>query len=137
MSKQKVPDNAIPSEKMTGRERMRHRAAKDAVARYEATRVGTRPATRTPAGAREVPSAPGPMFDGHWRTNASADGDAGGHAMAFRCADVGYPHCNWHVEGESAGELLPQIQKHAAEVHRLALKNLSRQRIERAIRTAM
>ena len=36
----------------------------------------------------------------------------------FHCKDVGYD-CEWHLEGTSEEEMLPIIEKHAAEVHNL------------------
>jgi predicted small metal-binding protein len=36
----------------------------------------------------------------------------------FACKDVGY-NCTWQLEGESEEEMLPIIEKHAAEVHNL------------------
>ncbi len=36
----------------------------------------------------------------------------------FHCKDVGYD-CTWELEGKSEEEMLPQIEKHAAEVHHL------------------
>ncbi len=36
----------------------------------------------------------------------------------FRCKDVGYD-CEWHLKGSSEEEMLPVIEKHAAEVHNL------------------
>ena len=36
----------------------------------------------------------------------------------FHCKDVGYD-CEWHLEGGSEEEMLPVIEKHAAEVHNL------------------
>ncbi len=36
----------------------------------------------------------------------------------FHCKDVGYA-CEWHLEGRSEEEMLPVIEKHAAEVHNL------------------
>jgi len=36
----------------------------------------------------------------------------------FHRKDVGYD-CDWHLEGQSEDEMLPVIEKHAAEVHNL------------------
>ncbi len=36
----------------------------------------------------------------------------------FHCKDVGY-ECEWQLEGSSEDEMLPVIEKHAAEVHNL------------------
>lgn len=36
----------------------------------------------------------------------------------FACKDVGY-ECTWHLEGDSEEQMLPIIEKHAAEVHNL------------------
>ncbi len=36
----------------------------------------------------------------------------------FHCKDVGYD-CTWELEGKSEEEMLPVIEKHAAEVHNL------------------
>ena len=36
----------------------------------------------------------------------------------FHCKDVGY-NCPWHLEGDSEDQMLPAIEKHAAEVHNL------------------
>ena len=36
----------------------------------------------------------------------------------FHCNDVGYD-CTWSLEGTSEEEMLPRIEKHAAEVHNL------------------
>ena len=36
----------------------------------------------------------------------------------FHCKDVGYD-CEWQLEGNSEEEMLPVIEKHAAEVHNL------------------
>lgn len=37
---------------------------------------------------------------------------------SFHCKDVGYD-CEWHLEGSSEDEMLPVIERHAAEVHNL------------------
>ena len=36
----------------------------------------------------------------------------------FHCKDVGYD-CEWQTEGPSEEEMIPRIEKHAAEVHNL------------------
>jgi len=36
----------------------------------------------------------------------------------FHCKDVGY-ECEWQLEGSSEEEMLPVIEKHAADVHNL------------------
>lgn len=36
----------------------------------------------------------------------------------FACKDVGY-ECTWELEGESEAEMLPVIEEHAKEVHKL------------------
>ena len=36
----------------------------------------------------------------------------------FSCKDVGYD-CAWHLEGSSEEEMLPKIERHAADVHNL------------------
>ena len=36
----------------------------------------------------------------------------------FACEDVGYD-CAWQLEGDSEDQMLPIIEKHAAEVHNL------------------
>lgn len=54
----------------------------------------------------------------------------------FRCADVGYTECPWHLEGSSEQEMLPRIEQHAAEVHHLELKEEAREHVLQAIREA-
>jgi len=44
--------------------------------------------------------------------------DATDNKKTFHCKDVGYD-CDWHLEGASAEEMLPEIERHAAEVHNL------------------
>ena len=36
----------------------------------------------------------------------------------FACRNVGYD-CTWELEGDSEEQMLPTIEKHAAEVHNL------------------
>jgi predicted small metal-binding protein len=36
----------------------------------------------------------------------------------FACKDVGY-NCTWELDGDSEDQMLPIIEKHAAEVHNL------------------
>lgn len=36
----------------------------------------------------------------------------------FHCKDVGYD-CEWQLEGDSEEQMLPIIEKHAADVHNL------------------
>jgi predicted small metal-binding protein len=36
----------------------------------------------------------------------------------FACKDVGY-ECSWELDGDSEDQMLPTIEKHAAEVHNL------------------
>ena len=36
----------------------------------------------------------------------------------FRCKDVGYD-CEWHLEGDSEEQMLPEIEAHAMKVHSL------------------
>lgn len=36
----------------------------------------------------------------------------------FACKDVGYD-CTWTLDGENEEQMLPVIEKHAAEVHNL------------------
>jgi predicted small metal-binding protein len=51
----------------------------------------------------------------------------------FRCADVGYTECDWHLEGNSDEEMLPQIENHALEVHHLELKDEAIEHVKKAI----
>ncbi len=51
----------------------------------------------------------------------------------FRCADVGYKECNWHLEGNSEEEMIPQIEQHALDVHHLELKGEAVQHVHQAI----
>ena len=51
----------------------------------------------------------------------------------FRCADVGYSECDWHLEGNSEEEMLPQIEDHAFRTHHLELKDEALQHIRNAI----
>ncbi len=54
----------------------------------------------------------------------------------FRCANVGYTECNWHLEGSSEDAMVPQIMEHAAEVHHLELKDEAIAHVRNAIRDA-
>jgi predicted small metal-binding protein len=36
----------------------------------------------------------------------------------FHCRDVGY-ECDWQLEGDREEQMLPVIERHAAEVHNL------------------
>lgn len=36
----------------------------------------------------------------------------------FHCKDVGY-ECDWSLEGDSEEQMLPVIEEHAREVHKL------------------
>jgi predicted small metal-binding protein len=54
----------------------------------------------------------------------------------FRCADVGYRECNWHIEGQSEEEMLPKIKDHAARVHHLEFKPEAERNVRRAIHEA-
>ena len=52
----------------------------------------------------------------------------------FHCKDVGYD-CEWQLEGNSEDEMLPVIEKHAAEVHNLThFKGLAVENVLDAIR---
>lgn len=52
----------------------------------------------------------------------------------FHCKDVGYD-CEWHLEGSSEEEMLPVIEKHAAEVHNLThFKGEAVEHVREAIR---
>ena len=52
----------------------------------------------------------------------------------FACKDVGYD-CTWQLEGQSEDEMLPIIEKHAAEVHNLThFKPEAVQHVREAIR---
>ena len=52
----------------------------------------------------------------------------------FHCKDVGYD-CEWHLEGNSEEEMLPVIEKHAAEVHNLThFKDEAVEHVREAIR---
>jgi predicted small metal-binding protein len=55
---------------------------------------------------------------------------------SFRCVDVGYTECNWHVEGSNEQEILPKIKDHASKVHHLEFKPEAEQNVHRAIRDA-
>ena len=52
----------------------------------------------------------------------------------FRCANVGYSECDWHLEGNSEAEMLPQIEQHALTVHHLELKDEAIEHVKGAIR---
>lgn len=39
-------------------------------------------------------------------------------AKHFACKDVGYD-CTWTLDGESEEEMLPVIEEHAGEVHKI------------------
>jgi predicted small metal-binding protein len=51
----------------------------------------------------------------------------------FRCADVGYTECDWHLEGSSEEEMVPKIKDHAFEVHHLELKDEAIDHVRKAI----
>jgi predicted small metal-binding protein len=52
----------------------------------------------------------------------------------FACTDVGYD-CTWKLEGDSEDEMLPTIEKHAAEVHNLThFKGEAVENVREAIR---
>ena len=52
----------------------------------------------------------------------------------FHCKDVGYD-CTWQLTGESEEEMLPLIERHAAEVHNLTeFKEPAVQHVLEAIR---
>ena len=52
----------------------------------------------------------------------------------FHCKDVGYD-CDWQLSGSSEDEMLPSIEKHAAEVHNLThFKAEAEQNVREAIR---
>ncbi len=51
----------------------------------------------------------------------------------FRCANVGYSECEWHLEGDSEAEMVPQIKEHALEVHHLELKDEAVDHVRKAI----
>ena len=51
----------------------------------------------------------------------------------FRCANVGYTACDWHLLGNSDEEMVPQIEKHAFEVHHLELKDEAIDHVKKAI----
>ena len=52
----------------------------------------------------------------------------------FHCKDVGYD-CTWELDGNSEEEMLPVIEKHAAEVHNLThFKEEAIENVREAIR---
>jgi predicted small metal-binding protein len=51
----------------------------------------------------------------------------------FRCSEVGYTECDWHIEGNSEEEMIPLIERHAREVHHLELKREAIDHIRSAI----
>ncbi len=51
----------------------------------------------------------------------------------FRCADVGYSECDWHLRGGSEEEMVPQIKEHALAVHHLELKEEAVDHVRKAI----
>jgi predicted small metal-binding protein len=55
---------------------------------------------------------------------------------SFRCADVGYTECNWHIEGGNEEEMLPKIKDHAAKVHHLEFKPEAERHVRQAIHDA-
>ena len=57
-------------------------------------------------------------------------------SQQFRCADVGYTQCDWHLEGNSEAEMLPQIEQHALEVHHLEMKDEAIENVKKAIHPA-
>ena len=52
----------------------------------------------------------------------------------FACKDVGYD-CMWQLEGDSEDQMLPIIERHAAEVHNLThFKDQAVEHVREAIR---
>ncbi len=52
----------------------------------------------------------------------------------FHCKDVGY-ECEWQLAGDSEDQMLPVIEKHAAEVHNLTqFKGEAVEHVREAIR---
>ncbi|MDQ2835410.1 MAG: DUF1059 domain-containing protein [Acidobacteriota bacterium] len=52
----------------------------------------------------------------------------------FHCKDVGY-ECEWKLTGDSEEQMLPIIEKHAAEVHNLThFKGQAVEHVREAIR---
>lgn len=55
-------------------------------------------------------------------------------AKQFHCKDVGYD-CTWSLEGSSEEEMLPKIEEHAKEVHKLTyFKDEAVEHVREAIR---
>jgi len=65
----------------------------------------------------------------------SASNSSTDNKKSFRCADAGYRHCNWHVEG-SENEILPQIEQHAKDVHHVQMKPESREQVRHLMKNA-
>lgn len=54
---------------------------------------------------------------------------------AFHCADVGPMSCNWSLNGNSAEEMMPEIERHAREAHGMtSFDETARQKIRDAVR---
>src|SRR5207244_1733495 len=53
----------------------------------------------------------------------------------FRCADVGFPDCNWEISGGADEDLLPQIEVHGRQKHNiLSFNGKTRSKVQGAIR---
>ena len=53
----------------------------------------------------------------------------------FACKDVGYD-CTWELEGDTEDQMLPIIEKHAADVHNLThFKDQAVEHVREAIRS--
>ena len=57
----------------------------------------------------------GKIDTGEQRRDNDERRNEGSHT--FRCADAGNTDCRWEVSGQSAEELMPQIEQHGRHEH--------------------
>jgi predicted small metal-binding protein len=58
-----------------------------------------------------------------------------GNKKSFHCADAGYRDCHWKVEG-AENEILPQIEQHAKDIHRVQMKPEARKQVKHLLKDA-
>lgn len=88
--------------------------------------------------ASDLGNNPPSAFDGDERFGRGRDFRSTAAArdsreQTFRCADLGRLGCNWSLSGETAEQMLPEIERHGREQHNTEMDEGTRNRILDAI----
>lgn len=100
-------------------------------------RKGSEPITPSQSSGGINPSSPTAGTEADSNPASFRPGAEGVGDLRFRCADVADPNCKWEARGRSEEELMPKIEEHGRQQHKMTkIDEQTRSKVRGAIRKA-